>query len=157
MTLTITSTAFEDGGEIPTRFTGEGMDVSPPLAWTGVPPDARSLVLIVDDPDAPDPAAPKKVFVHWVVFDLPPATQGLEEGMRNLPEGAKEGINDFRRTTYGGPMPPIGRHRYFFKLYALDKRLLFSEAPLKADVEKEMLGHIVAQAVLMGTYELKKA
>lgn len=155
MTLKIISPAFSDHGQIPERFSGEGMDISPPLVFSNVPSAARSLALIVDDPDAPDPAAPKKVFVHWVVFDMPPTTEGLPEGTRNLPEGAKEGTNDFRRTTYGGPMPPIGRHRYFFKLFALDKRLLLSDAPTKAEVEKEMQGHIVAQAVLMGTYELK--
>ena len=116
MPLTISSPAFAPGGPIPVAYTGEGRDASPPLAWSGVPAGAKSLVLIVDDPDAPDPAAPKRVWVHWVLYDLPPAVTGLPEAVADLPAGTREGKNDWGRAGYGGPMPPVGRHRYFFKL-----------------------------------------
>src|SRR5688572_16304039 len=121
MPLELTSSAFAHLGEIPTKHTCEGDDVSPPLAWAGVPDGTKSLALIVDDPDAPDPAAPKRVWVHWVLYDLPPGGS-LPEGARP-PSGAREGTNDWKRTGYGGPCPPIGRHRYFHKLYALDQML----------------------------------
>ena len=113
MTFKLTSTAFPPGGEIPAKYTCEGQDVSPPLAWTGVPPNAKSLVLIVDDPDAPDPAAPKMTWVHWVLYNLPPSAARLAEGVKSLPAGTAEGANDWQRTGYGGPCPPVGRHRYF--------------------------------------------
>lgn len=152
MPLTITSTAFADHGEIPARYTCEGDDCSPPLSWSGVPGGARSLALIVDDPDAPDPAAPKMTWVHWLLYNLPPQATGLAEAVRALPAGTLEGINDFKRTRYGGPCPPIGRHRYFHKLYALDVMLPNLNQPNRAALERAMAGHILAQAQLMGTY-----
>ena len=158
MSLTLSSTAFIHGGEIPTKQTCEAEDLSPPLRWEGVPENAKSLVLIVDDPDAPDPKAPKTVWVHWVLYNLPSDTGGLSEGttQRNLPGGAKEGLNDWIRTGYGGPCPPIGRHRYFFKLYALDTLLEFREYPTKAQVEAAMRGHLIESCELMGTYKKAK-
>src|SRR5207342_482650 len=122
MAMTLNSPAFQQNAHIPSKYTCEGEDVSPPLTWEGVPNGAKSLVLIIDDPDAPDPKAPKMVWVHWVVYDLPPTTGGLPEGVTTaqLPKGAREGKSDFGKLGYGGPCPPIGRHRYFFKLYALD-------------------------------------
>ncbi len=156
MTLKIESSAFAPGGEIPTRYTGEGEDISPPLSWSGVPSGTKSLALIVDDPDAPDPAAPKMVWVHWVLYNSPPSATGLAEAVKTLPAGTGEGLNDWKRTGYGGPMPPIGRHRYFHKLYAIDTALKLSGKPQKADVEAAMRGHVLAEATLMGTYQLKK-
>ena len=153
MTLEIRSTAFEHEGAIPVKYTCEAEDVSPPLSWSGVPAKARSLALIVDDPDAPDPAAPKMTWVHWVLYNLPPDSAGLPEAVDTLPAGAGEGVNDWHRTGYGGPCPPIGRHRYFFKLYALDTLLPALGAPTKAQLETAMAGHILEQAVLMGTYQ----
>jgi Raf kinase inhibitor-like YbhB/YbcL family protein len=158
MALTITSAAFASGGEIPTRHTCEGEDLSPPLAFSGVPPGARSLALVVDDPDAPDPAAPRMVYVHWVVQDLSPATAEIPEGAsgRGLPKGAREGLNDWKRVGYGGPCPPIGRHRYFFKLYALDSTLGELGGPAtKARLLEAMKGHVLEAAELMGTYQKK--
>jgi len=154
MALELTSSVFVQEGEIPTRYTCEGEDVSPPLAWTGVPQGARSLVLIVDDPDAPDPKAPKMTWVHWVLLDLPPGDGELPEAVSNdaLPAGTRVGQNDWKRLDYGGPCPPIGRHRYFHKLYALDTTLEL-DSPSKAEVEQAMRGHVLAQAELMGTYE----
>lgn len=154
MALSIESEAFDNGGAIPRQFTCEGQDVSPPLVWLGVPADARSLVLIVDDPDAPDPRAPKMTWVHWVLYNLPAETTGLAQGVapQDLPAGAGEGLNDWKRTGYGGPCPPIGRHRYFHKLYALDTRLEGLKHPTKAQVEAAMQGHVVAEAELVGTY-----
>lgn len=157
MALEITSSAFAPHAEIPRRYTCDGEDVSPPLQWRGVPPNAKSLALIVDDPDAPDPKAPKMTYVHWVVVDMPPSTSGLPEGAsgKKMPAGAHEGVNDWKKTGYGGPCPPIGRHRYFFKLYALDQALKL-DRPTKPDLEKAMQGHIVAKAELMGTYQHPK-
>ncbi len=155
MGLTITSTAFQNNGEIPSQYTCQGQDLSPPLQWQGIPPETRSLVLIVDDPDAPDPRAPKMTWVHWVLYNLPPETVGLPEGISSvqLPSGTKEGLNDWKRSGYGGPCPPIGRHRYFHKLYALDVVLEEMVRPSKAKVEAAMQGHIIAQAELVGTYQ----
>jgi Raf kinase inhibitor-like YbhB/YbcL family protein len=157
MGLALTSPAFAPGAEIPAAFTCEGRDISPLLEWTGVPDGTRSLVLIVDDPDAPDPAAPKMTWVHWVLYDLPPQSRSLPEGVSssNLPAGTREGRNDWKRTGYGGPCPPIGRHRYFHKLYALDVVLGDLGTPTKAEVEKAMKGHVLASADLMGTYQKK--
>lgn len=154
MALTLTSDAFADGGGIPTRYTCQGEDIAPPLQWSGVPGEARSLVLIIDDPDAPDPRAPKMTWVHWVLFNLPPDASGLAEGSTaaDLPPGTSEGVNDWKRTGYGGPCPPVGRHRYFHKLYALDTRLESLERPTKAQVEAAMEGHVIAAAQLVGTY-----
>lgn len=155
MTLTLTSTAFEDEGAIPRLYTCQGDDISPPLSWSGVPHGTRSLVLIVDDPDAPDPAAPQRVWVHWVLYNLPADASGLQEAAAAdaLPAGTAEGRNDWDRTGYGGPCPPIGRHRYFHKLYALDTRLDGLDRPTKGDVEAAMQGHVLAEAVLLGTYQ----
>jgi Raf kinase inhibitor-like YbhB/YbcL family protein len=154
--MKIESSAFAEGGEIPVRYTGEGADISPPLSWSGVPSGAKSLVLIVDDPDAPDPAAPQKVWIHWVLYNIPTSATGIPEGVKKLPAGTGEGLNDWQRTGYGGPMPPIGRHRYFHKLYALDTTLEFSNAPTKAAVEYAMRGHVLAEATLIGTYQSQK-
>jgi Raf kinase inhibitor-like YbhB/YbcL family protein len=155
MPLTITSTAFLDGGEIPTRYTCQGEDISPPLDWRGVPDNARSLVLIVDDPDAPDPKAPRMTWVHWVLFNLSPDTPGLQEGAGpdELPAGTGQGTNSWNRTGYGGPCPPVGRHRYFHKLYALDTVLDLSGKPTNKVLEAAMQGHIIGQAELIGTYQ----
>src|SRR5512134_1659703 len=150
--MQITSSVFKDGGEIPAKYTCEGKDLSPPLTFADVPEDAKSLVLIVDDPDAPDPAAPKLTWVHWVLLDIPPDTAGLPESVSTLPSGTKEGMNDWKRTGYGGPCPPIGRHRYFFKLYALDTTLPDLDKPDKKQLEKAMAGHVIGQAELIGTY-----
>jgi hypothetical protein len=158
MALDISSTAFKPGGAIPARFTCEGRDVSPPLAWQGAPAGTKSLVLIVDDPDAPDPKAPRMTWVHWVLVNLPPDAAGLAEGVAPaaLPAGTIEGLNDWKRTGYGGPCPPIGRHRYFHKLYALDRAITGLERPTKAQVEAAMKGHVLAHAELIGTYEKTK-
>ncbi len=155
MDLTLTSTAFENGAEIPSQYTCDGPDISPPLAWDGVPQGNRSLALIVDDPDAPDPAAPKTVWVHWILYNLPPTTSALMEGVpaASLPPGTMEGLNDWGATGYRGPCPPIGRHRYFHKLYALDDELPDLENPTRADLEDAMAGHVLASAELLATYE----
>ena len=155
MTLKLTSSAFEHEGSIPRLHTCQGKDVSPPLAWSGVPENAKTLVLIVDDPDAPDPAAPRMTWVHWVLYNIPPSSMGLPQGVspKELPDGTLEGMSDFQRTGYGGPCPPIGRHRYFHKLYALDIMLPNLPNLRKAGVEKAMKGHVIEQAVLVGTYQ----
>ena len=153
MTLQLTSAAFSNDGEVPATYTCDGDDVSPPLAWSGAPAGTMSYVLIVDDPDAPDPRAPRMVWVHWIVYNLPVTVAGLDEGVRKLPHGAMAGINDFRKTAYGGPCPPVGRHRYFLKLYALDTVLPDLGKPSKAQVEKAMSGHVLGEAQLMGTYQ----
>lgn len=154
-TMKIESPAFEPMGAIPAVHTCEGEDRSPALRFGDVPDGAKSLVLIVDDPDAPDPKAPRRTWVHWVLYDLPPTASGLPEGVAAaaLPAGTREGRNDWGRTGYGGPCPPIGRHRYFHKLYALDVELGDLGSPTKADVEKAMEGHVITSAELIGTYE----
>lgn len=153
--MLISSTAFKAQSEIPARFTCDGKDISPPLTWTDVPADAKSLVLIVDDPDAPDPAAPTRTWVHWLLYNLPATLDGLTEAVRDkeLPAGTLQGMNDWKRTGYGGPCPPIGRHRYFFKLYALDTVLPDLHQPTKAKLEQAMTGHVIAEADLIGTYQ----
>ncbi len=155
MGLEIRSPAFSHNEKIPTRFTCEGKDISPALAWSGIPAGTQSLVLIVDDPDAPDPAAPQRTWVHWVLYNLPPDSKGLSEGVTSgkLPEGTREGLNDWKRTGYGGPCPPIGRHRYFHKLYALDSLLDIPERPTKSQVLEAMKGHILEEAEMIGTYQ----
>lgn len=150
--MKLASTAFVHGGDIPPRHTCEGDDVAPALSWAELPADAQSLALIVDDPDAPDPAAPQRTWVHWVAVDLPPTSAGLPEGGA-LPAGARDGLNDWKRAGYGGPCPPIGRHRYFFKLYALDTMLPSLTRPTKAALEQAMDGHVLAKAELVGTYQ----
>ncbi len=154
MSLTLTSTTFAPDGEIPTRCTCEGKDIAPALAWSGAPAGTRSFALIVDDPDAPDPAAPRMVYVHWVLYNMPADAIALPEGITpgQLPVGTREGLNDWKRTGYGGPCPPIGRHRYYHKLYALDAVLPDLGTPTKAGLEAAMEGHVLEQAVLMGTY-----
>ena len=158
MAMELTSPSFADGAEIPVRHTCEGDDSSPALNWRGLPSGTKSLVLIVDDPDAPDPQAPKMTWVHWVLFNLPPETSELPENVVSaaLPEGTGEGVNDWKRTGYGGPCPPIGRHRYYHKLYALDVRLEDLKKPNKAQVESAMRGHVLDQAELVGTYQKRK-
>jgi len=155
MAFTIESSAFKNQGTISREYTCDGEDVSPSIRWSGAPEKARSYALIVDDPDAPDPAAPKRVYVHWVLYDIPPSATGLAEGMKTdrLPKGTREARNDWNKLGYGGPCPPIGRHRYFFKLYALDTTLGDLGTPTKRDVEKAMEGHVLASATIMGTYQ----
>lgn len=153
--LKLESTAFVHGGNIPSTYTCDGENISPPLQWSGVPAAARSLVLIVDDPDAPDPNAPRMTWVHWVLFNIPTNTTCLAEGISpaKLPPGSDEGLNDWKKLGYGGACPPIGRHRYFHKLYALNTLLKGLRNPTKSDIEAAMKGHIIEEAALMGTYE----
>ena len=151
--MKLQSTAFAAGESIPAKYTCQGSDSSPPLQWSEVPAGTKSLALIVDDPDAPDPAAPKRVWVHWVVYDLPTATLSLAEATKALPAGARDGKNDWGKTGYGGPCPPIGRHRYFHRLYALDT-VLGDRGPLtKAELLKAIEGHVLGTTELVGTYE----
>lgn len=153
--MNLTSPAFQHNAAIPARFTCDGNDVSPALNWADLPAGTKSLALIVDDPDAPDPRAPRMTWVHWVLYNLPPDSTGLPEAVSStaLPAGTGQGLNDWGRTGYGGPCPPIGRHRYFHKLYALDTRLPDLGKPTKAALEKAMAGHILAKAELIGTYQ----
>ena len=155
MTLALTSPAFTHQGSIPQQYTCQGRDVSPPLSWSGAPEGTKGFVLIVDDPDAPDPAAPKRTWVHWVLYAIPADASSLSEGMTSakLPAGTREGTNDWNRTGYGGPCPPVGRHRYFHKLYALDVELPDLGAATKGEVEKAMEGHVLAKTELVGTYQ----
>jgi len=153
--MQLRSTAFESMGEIPQKHTCEGKDLSPPLSWSGAPEGTRAFALIVDDPDAPDPAAPRTTWVHWVLANVPATEAALTEGVQSLPPGSVQGLNDWKRTGYNGPCPPIGRHRYFHKLYALDASLDLVR-PTKQELERAMRGHILAQAELVGTYQKKK-
>ena len=154
MPLILKSDAFPPGGEIPREFTCEGADDSPALSWTGVPPQAKSLALVVEDPDAPDPAAPRTIWSHWVLYNLPPTTTTLPRAVARarLPPGTREGKNDWGRTGYGGPCPPIGQHRYFHRLYALDSELPDLKEPTRAALLAALKGHVVDQGELMGTY-----
>lgn len=155
MSFALTSSAFPHQGEIPKKYTCDGADVSPPLDWSGLPEGTRSLVLVVDDPDAPDPKAPKMTWVHWVLYNLPPTATGLPEAVppERLPAGTLEGLNDWKRTGCGGPCPPIGRHRYFHKLYALSALLPDLGRPTKAKLEEAMKGKVLGQVELIGTYQ----
>ncbi len=155
MSLILKSSVFEHEGEIPSIYTCQGDDISPPLTWNNIPEDTQSLVLIVDDPDAPDPKAPKMTWVHWVLYNIPTDINALPAHCTSatLPAGTGEGLNDWQHSGYRGPCPPIGRHRYFFKLYALDSMLDGLATPAKAEVEAAMQGHVIAQAQLMGTFE----
>ncbi|MCA9492208.1 MAG: YbhB/YbcL family Raf kinase inhibitor-like protein [Myxococcales bacterium] len=153
--MKLTSTSFAAGGEIPAVHTCEGEDRSPALAWSDLPAGTKSLALIVDDPDAPDPAAPKMTWVHWVLYDLPTTVSGLDAGVTTLPDGTRQGKNDWKRTGYGGPCPPIGRHRYVHQLYALDVVLDDLHEPTKAQLLKAMEGHVLAKVELIGTYQKK--
>lgn len=152
MSLKLESADFVHMGEIPKRCTCDGEDAAPVLKWSNLPEGTQSLALIVDDPDAPDPAAPKLVWVHWVLYNIPVSSAGLSAA-KKLPNGALDGLNDWKRTGYGGPCPPIGRHRYFFKLYALDVLLPDLDNPDKSQLEKAMAGHVIGQAELIGTYQ----
>ncbi len=155
VSLNLTSTAFAPNGSIPAPYTCEGDDTSPPLSWAGAPSGTKSVALIVDDPDAPDPAKPQRVYVHWVVYNIPPTATSLPENAskKGLPAGAVQGKNDWGKTQYGGPCPPVGRHRYFFKLYALDTQLTGLSSPTKADLLKAIEGHVIANGELIGTYQ----
>lgn len=146
--MQLRSSAYRDRESMPMRYTADGEDLSPPLAWSDVPPNARSLALVVDDPDA------QRTWTHWVVLDLPAASGSMNEGASRhaLPEGAREGRNDFQKVGWGGPAPPHGRHRYVHKLYALDCALPQLLHPSKAELEQAMRGHVLAQAELIGTY-----
>lgn len=152
--FTLLSTSFSHMEMMPVRLTCDGQDISPALSWTGIPEETKSLVLIVDDPDAPDPAAPKMTWVHWVLYNIPPKTTELVEGVadKDLPPGTLHGLNDWKRPGYGGPCPPIGTHRYFHKLYALDTALPDLNHPTKAELKAAMQGHIIGQAELIGHY-----
>ena len=155
MALALTSSAFTHSGPIPRTYTCQGSDISVPLTWSGLPSGTKSLALVVDDPDAPDPAAPKMTWVHWVLYNIPPDATGLPQGVKpaDLPRGTREGVNDWKRTGYGGPCPPIGTHRYFHKLYALDVVLPDLGKPSKTQLEQAMKGHVLAQSELIGTYK----
>ena len=155
MSLKLQSPDFNDYGPIAKTFTCDGDDISPALTWSGIPANAKTLVLIVDDPDAPDPKAPKMTWVHWVLYNIPSTALELPQGFGAdaLPEGTLLGKNDWKQTGYRGPCPPIGRHRYFHKLYALDVELPDLKQPTKADLEKAMQGHIIGQTELIGTYQ----
>jgi len=154
MSIQVTSTAFAEGQLIPVKYTCDGPDVSPPLQWSNTPTNSQSFALIADDPDAP-----VGTWVHWVIYDLPANTTELAENMpksQQLPNGAKQGVNDFRRTGYGGPCPPSGKpHRYYFKLYALDTKLDLKPGATKNDLLKAMDGHVMAEGQLMGTFQRK--
>jgi len=153
--LTLTSPSFAAGQAMPKKYSCEDGERSPPLAWSGVPAGTKSLALIMDDPDAPDPKAPQRTWVHWVLYNIPPTTTSIAESSSSgaLPPGTVEGQNDFKRVRYGGPCPPIGRHRYFHKLYALDITLPSGPPLTKSALEAAMKGHILAQAELIGTYQ----
>ncbi len=152
MTFTITSPAFPHEGDMPIEFTCDGNDLAPPLVWSGAPTGSQSLALVVDDPDAPDPAAPSHIWVHWVLYNLPPDSAGIAQGAAYLPKGTREGRNDWRRVGYRGPCPPAGRHRYVFHLYALDAVLSDLRHPTKQALFAAMQGHVLGEAVLVGTY-----
>ena len=154
MTLQLTSSSFEQEHEIPTKHTCDGAESSPPLAWSELPKGTVTIAIIVDDPDAPDPRAPKMTWVHWVAYDIPSSVPSLREGASGarMPDGAREGKNDWHSKGYRGPAPPVGRHRYFHKLYALDTRLGDLHEPTKATLERAMKGHVLAEASLVGTY-----
>lgn len=151
--FTLKSNAFDHLQVIPRVYTCEGRNISPPLQWMNPPEGTESFVLIVEDPDAPDPRAPKMVFTHWVVYNIPASTNSLSEGVSQLPKGAHLGLNDWHQTAWGGPCPPIGKHRYFYKLYALDTKLSFSKSPTKAQIESAMKGHVLAKSEIIGLYE----
>ena len=158
MTLSLRSPAFPPAGAIPKECTCDGQDVSPPLEWSGAPPGTKSFALLVDDPDAPDPKAPKTTWVHWVLYDIPESVTAFPKATtaKNLPAGTREGVNDWKQTGYGGPCPPIGRHRYVHKLYALDARLGDLGRPTKATLERAMQAHTLAKTELIGTYQRGK-
>lgn len=153
--MELTSKSFTDRGAIPRVHTCQGADTAPALAWSRAPKGTKSFALIVDDPDAPDPAAPKMTWVHWVLYDIPASATSLPEGVTKtgLPAGTREGENDWKQPGWRGPCPPIGRHRYFFKIYALDTVLPDLGTPTRAALEKAMRGHVLDHAELIGTYQ----
>lgn len=153
MTFTLTSPSFAHEDEIPRRHTCQGQDLSPRLEWSGAPPGTRAFALIVEDPDAPDPQAPRTIWSHWVLYDLPASVCALDEGVRDLPAGTREGVNDWKRSGYGGPCPPIGRHRYFHRLFALERLLGDLRRPTRLVLLDALQGHVLAQAELIGTYQ----
>ena len=155
MSFPLQSSSFQPNGAIPKKYTCEGDDVSPPLSWSNPPKGTKAYALIVDDPDAPDPKAPQTIWVHWVLYNLPASATALPEGvaLKSLPPGTRQGVNDWKRTGYRGPCPPVGRHRYFFKLYALDTELSDLGEANKAKLEQAMRGHVLATAELVGTYQ----
>ncbi|MBS1969428.1 MAG: YbhB/YbcL family Raf kinase inhibitor-like protein [Bdellovibrionales bacterium] len=152
----LSSSAFKNNESIPAKYTCEGEDFSPPLSWKGAPANTKSFALIVDDPDAPDPQHPQRTWVHWVAYNIPAEVSSLKEHTENLPPGATDGLNDWHKKGYGGPCPPIGQHRYFYKIYALDTKLQDLKNADKAALEKAMRGHILAKAELVGTYVKRK-
>jgi len=165
--FSISSSAFGAKGEIPMKYTCEGKNVSPPLAWADLPAGTKSLALIVEDPDAPDPAKPKMVWEHWLLYDIPPSVKGLAEGVgakgmpaaaaaKALPKGTRQAKTSWKKTGYGGPCPPTGRHRYFFKLYALDALLGDLKEPDKKSLLEALKGHLLGKAELVATYQKKK-
>jgi Raf kinase inhibitor-like YbhB/YbcL family protein len=153
--MKLSSPSFANQGNVPEKFTCDGEDISPALEWSGAPEGSETFVLIVDDPDAPDPANPRMTWVHWVLYNIPAAVGSLPEGVEDsdLPEGTLQGRNDWNKTGYGGPCPPIGQHRYFHKLYALDTVLPDLGQPTKEKLEKAMDGHVLSQAELIGLYQ----
>jgi Raf kinase inhibitor-like YbhB/YbcL family protein len=155
MSLNIASPSFMPGQEIPLRHTCDGLNISPELVWTGLPAGTKSLVLIVDDPDAPDPSAPKMTWVHWLLYNIPANVTGLAEGVseKKMPAGIMQGMNDWHRSSYGGPCPPVGKHRYYFKLFALNTELPDLKKPSKSVLERAMHGHALEQASLIGLYQ----
>jgi len=151
MEIKMKSLAFVPGGKIPGKYTCDGMDISPPVSWTSGPEGTKTFALICDDPDAP-----MGTWVHWVLFNLPADITEFRENVppeKELENGAKQGMNDFRKIGYGGPCPPGGTHRYFFKLYALDTEIHLEAGATKAELLKAMEGHILAEGQLIGRYE----
>lgn len=156
--MKLNSPVFQEGQEIPQKYTCEGEDISPPLSWEDIPPNTKSLALIIEDPDAPDPSAPKMTWVHWVLYNIDPSTNGLPEDaqQRGLPAGILSGLTNWNKTIYGGPCPPIGRHRYFHRLFALDTKLVGLDKPTADALRSAMKQHVITEAVLIGTYQKKK-
>lgn len=149
--MDLSSTAFKNGTSIPKQYTCDGPNISIPLQWSGTPEKTKSFALIVDDPDAP-----RGTWVHWILFNIPAGATALPENIkktRTIPNGARQGMNDFREIGYGGPCPPGGTHRYFFRLYALDTELQLEPGSARSDLERDMSGHILSEAELMGTYK----
>lgn len=153
MSLTLTSPRFSHLQDMPAQYTCQGENISPPLAWSGIPVGTKSLVLIIDDPDAPDPKAPKMTWDHWIVYNIPASINSIPENSTQASLNALAGLNTWNKTDYGGPCPPIGKHRYFHKLYALDIKLEDLHLPTKAKLLEKMKGHILAQAELVGLYQ----
>jgi Raf kinase inhibitor-like YbhB/YbcL family protein len=157
-TLNLSSSAFAANGSIPTKYTCEGAGISPPLAWSGAPSSTKSFALIVEDPDAPDPAKPTRVVSHWVAYNIPATATALAENASKtgMPAGSAQGINEGNKPSYMGPCPPIGSHRYFFKLYALDTVLTGLKSPKKANLQQAVQKHVIDSTQLIGTYQKTK-